>query len=306
MNWIAKALIQHIFSYIPFGEKLNYVGQRYFIRNLPHSEKQFSSRVGQALKHFKNFQEYGLSTESPTFYEFGSGWDFIIPLTYWLMGIDCQILTDIRPLIRVELINHTLNSLFVHQHEMPFLSRKMSTQFRLKSGSTDELRGLFGIIYMAPCDAKHVSTIKTNSVDFISSTGVLEHVPSQDIVPILQECERILKPSGIMSHSIDYQDHYAITDQTIYVYNFLKYSDVTWRLVNPPLHYQNRLRHKDYIAMIKDSTSLKIMDEIIERPTPERVNSLQQLTLAPKFRDGYSYDELSITSATLVLKKELI
>ena len=52
-----------------------------------------------------------------------------------------------------------------------------------------------------------------------------------------------------MSCVIDYLDHYSYFDKKISAYNYLQYSDATWALFNPALHYQNRLRHRDYLDL---------------------------------------------------------
>jgi len=303
MNWKVKAIIQQVFSHIPFGEQMNYLGQRYIIRNLPRKE-DFWSNVSHAQEHFNNFRKHGMPMESPIFYEFGVGWDLIIPLTYYLMGIDHQILVDIRPLLRKELINDTLKRLYMRQHELSMLSRKFERPICIQWGSANEIKELFGMVYLAPCDARNVSILDRNSVDFITSTGVLEHVPARDVAPILRECERLLKPGCVMSHAIGYFDHYSVLDPKTSIYNFLKYSDLVWRFFSPSLHYQNRLRHKDYLTIIRASTNLKIVDEIIHSPTTEEMEKLRQIRLAQRFRANYTLDDLAVKGATLVLRKE--
>jgi SAM-dependent methyltransferase len=301
MDWRLKALMQLIFSYMPFGEKINYAGQRYLIKNLPFSDQAFSDHLVNARIHFEQFRNHGKPLESPVFYEFGVGFDLLIPLAYYFMGIDQQIVVDIRPVLRIELLNDTLRRLYLRQHEIHTFSRFMNEPIQI--GNLDQLKEIFGIQYLAPYDARNIPMIKANSVDFISSSGVLEHVPEIDVLAIIEECERLLKPGSIMSHHIGYHDHYYAIDHRISAYNFYKYDDLTWRLFSPPLHYQNRLRHKDYIAMIRDNTSLRIVDEIIYPPQPKQVEKLRQIKLHKRFSDNYSFEELKIQKATIVLKK---
>jgi SAM-dependent methyltransferase len=65
-------------------------------------------------------------------------------------------------------------------------------------------------------------TIPSDSVDFIWSHSVLEHVRMNELSPILSELHRILKPSGLSSHNIDYQDHLA------YSLNNLRFPEKLW------------------------------------------------------------------------------
>jgi hypothetical protein len=60
---------------------------------------------------------------------------------------------------------------------------------------------------------------------------------------ILQECKRLTSPQARFSFIIDYHDQYCSADPSITRVNFYRYSDALWRFLNPPTHYQSRLRH---------------------------------------------------------------
>jgi len=49
-----------------------------------------------------------------------------------------------------------------------------------------------------------------------------------------------------MSHTIDFSDHYAHADPNISDYNYLRFDDFQWNLLNPSIHYQNRMRTAYY------------------------------------------------------------
>ena len=59
--------------------------------------------------------------------------------------------------------------------------------------------------------------------------------------------QKNLKKNGMISAIIDYSDHYAHTDPAIGLLNFLNYSSDDWKKYNHESHYQNRLRHYEYI-----------------------------------------------------------
>src|SRR5436190_601029 len=71
--------------------------------------------------------------------------------------------------------------------------------------------------------------IDDGSFDLITSNSTLEHVPREDLDALLGECQRLLKPGGLMAFRIDYEDHYAIGDVALSPYNFLQYSEQNWR-----------------------------------------------------------------------------
>ena len=51
------------------------------------------------------------------------------------------------------------------------------------------------------------SEIEDESIDFIFSQAVLEHIPKNDFRQTMIECHRILKQNGVISHTIDLKDH---------------------------------------------------------------------------------------------------
>jgi SAM-dependent methyltransferase len=67
---------------------------------------------------------------------------------------------------------------------------------------------------LAACNAVYLTnglaglkTIPEATVDFIFSNAVLEHVRKADMPETLAELARIMKPSGLQSHTVDLRDH---------------------------------------------------------------------------------------------------
>ena len=110
MRWLAKAALQRGLGLLPQGERLNYVFQRRVLRSLPASESVFRRKFARALQHLRAYEEHGPGTPAgeARFYEFGAGWDLAIPLSYAALGVGRQVLVDIRPSVRVELVNDSL------------------------------------------------------------------------------------------------------------------------------------------------------------------------------------------------------
>ena len=158
----------------------------------------------------------------------------------------------------------------------------------------------YGIDYRAPCDARR-TTLASSSIDYITSTNTLEHISPPDIQAILRECARIIKDTGFMSFSIDYQDHYSYFDDSISAYNFLKYSDKIWALFNPALHYQNRLRHRDYLEAF-DAAGFEVVAAKQAHGTATDLAVIEQLPLAARFR-RYTPSELAVRYSLVILRK---
>ena len=285
MDFRYKCLLQTAFSLLPAGQQLNYLFQRYITKTLPSCKENFNVKIALADRHYDNFRKFSKTGTEDVYYEFGAGWDLINPISISLRGFKHLYCIDIRELIFPEILNNTVNNLI-----KPSLIKITRQNYRRL------LQDNFRLTYIAPMDARATS-IEENSVDFISSNLTYEHIPQKDIAAITSECYRILKPGGVMSCTIDYKDHWSYFDNSISHYNYLKYSDNAWRLYNPGLHYQNRLRHNDYMKIFYES-NFEVVDENFEKATTADLQALQKVI---GFVDNL--DEIGIKSSWIVLRK---
>ena len=139
------------------------------------------------------------------------------------------------------------------------------------------------------------TVFEDGSIDACISTNTLEHIPENSIRLIFKELQRVLKANGVVSARIDYSDHYAHTDSSISLLNYLQYSDAEWKKFNHNSHYQNRLRHYDYVELFK-SCGFEIVEQNFKfecRKIPEKIEK--------KFEGND--DVWAATSAHVVLKK---
>jgi SAM-dependent methyltransferase len=302
VRWLAKALVQKTLSYAPRSDDLNYVVQRRVYRSLPAGDAHARTKFARARQQFETFLEYG-AVDDPAravFYEFGVGWDLRVPLSYYVLGVDRQILVDLHPHARPELVNDSIRRLDAATPSFEAeVGRPLRTVGAPEIERTVDLERL-GITYLAPCDAGD-TRLADGSVDFVSSTDTLEHVPPEDIARILSECRRLLRPGGVLSCRIDLEDHYSRFDSSISRFNFLRYSDRAWAVVNSSLHYQNRLRYPDYVQLAV-AAGFEVLQERVSWASPEQLEELGRLPLAERFRDGYSPVELGVRGMTLVAR----
>jgi SAM-dependent methyltransferase len=257
--------------------------------------------VSSAKKHIGAAKEFlKCQLNEAIFYEFGAGWNLVIPLAFYACGAERQILVDIRNLLRSKLVNDSIEK-FQRIALDKTLLRKPNQFLNKKHDFLISLEKYYGIEYRAPCDARNTG-LETCSVDFVTSTNILEHIHPQGIQAILRECHRILKDDGIVSLFIDYKDHYAYFDRAISVYNFLRYSDRVWAFLNPALHYQNRLRHRDYLKIF-EREGFEILKSNCIDGTVADLDIIERLPLDKRFRTC-SPEELSIRSSHIILHKQ--
>lgn len=300
MTWRYKAHLQFVFSIVPFGDRLNYLCQRRVTRTLPISDAKFVYIVSVASEHIEIVRQYwGHHFEEATFYEFGAGWDLMVPLAFYTFGVERQILVDIHNLLKLDLVNDTIEKFQRMSLDLGLL-RKPDQFLNRGRGFLASLKKYYGIEYRAPCDARAVG-LDSGSIDCITSTNTLEHIPPQDIQAILLECHRLLRDDGIASFRIDYQDHYAYFDDNISVYNFLKYSDKAWKFFTPTLQYQNRLRHRDFLALF-DMVGFDVVHERRAEGEVRDLDTIKRLPPAEQFR-AYTLLDLAVRYVTIVLRK---
>ena len=92
-------------------------------------------------------------------------------------------------------------------------------------------------------------SIPDDSVDFIWSQAVLEHVRKADFLETLRELHRVLGPHGICSHRIDLTDH---LDGSL---NNLRFSEQIWEsaFFSSSGFYTNRIRYSEMLRSFEDA-----------------------------------------------------
>jgi SAM-dependent methyltransferase len=299
MGWRCKAFGHSVLSRLPLSGCLFYGVQRYITRSLPDSPAKTRERIGAFKRHIELVESLvTLRIGSMSFYEFGAGHDLLGPMTYYACGVNRQVVIDRNSLLRVALLNNGIQQL-----SMPCAGLVRPPKATVGPDSTngrESLRELYGIEYIAPCDAR-ATPLEPGVIDCITSTNTLEHIPQGDLRRILAECYRVLRPGGVVSFKIDYQDHFSYSDTSVSAYNFLQYSDSAWRKWSPPNHYQNRLRHSDYRELIS-ITGFEVVAEEVQEPSEADLRLLGRLRLATRF-GSYHLNDLATRGAYLIARK---
>jgi 2-polyprenyl-3-methyl-5-hydroxy-6-metoxy-1,4-benzoquinol methylase len=158
------------------------------------------------------------------------------------------------------------------------------------------------IDYQAPADAAKTG-LPPHEVDVVFSNSVLEHIPKPVLDAIFAESWRILRPGGIVFHSVNCGDHYAYTDPTVGQLNYLQFTSREWELLwNNDVQYQNRLRAVDFLELARKHEFEIVRDT--SKVVPERLDELRRLPkIAPEFR-RYSDEELCLTTVDFIGRKQ--
>ena len=160
------------------------------------------------------------------------------------------------------------------------------------SASIEELLDRCGSRYM-PDGLSSLRMIPDESVDFIYSQAVLEHIRESDFLETIRELRRVISKGGACSHRVDLKDHLGGA------LNNLRFSARLWEsnFMSRSGFYTNRIRFSEMIEMFKKArfdVEIVNIDRWPELPTPKA-------KLADKFRN-MSQDDLCVSGFTTVLR----
>jgi len=272
------------------------------------------------LRHLVMLHNNGLSTAPNTIGELGPGDSLGIGMSAMLGGADKYWALDV-----VRFANNTRNlkifdqlvSLFKNRERIPdnsefprikpyldsynFPSHILTEEHLAESLKPERLQllrkaidnpgeqiGGLEIKYIVPWNTK--DNILENSVDMIFSQAALEHV--DDLLDTYNILYRYLRPSGIMSHNIDFKSH-----GTSCAWNgHWRYSKIIWRLIRGKRkhsYWLNRYPHSAHIKFLEKS-GYKVVCDI------KNITSSQILRreLAPEF--NYLTDDDLVTSSAFI------
>lgn len=248
-----------IFGKMPFGRSIYYQVQKRITKTVPRmlvptvaTARRFTEHYYAIAHHFE------ADLGEARLLEFGAGWDLYGNLVLWCYGINHQTIFDLHRWVKPDQVNIVIRHLA--SDPPPGAVRSPRNTVGECDAWEKDLRAFYGIEYRAPADAGQTG-LPSESIDLVVTTSVLEHVPEPQIRRLLAECHRVVKQGSLMSHVIDYSDHYSHSDPSIGPYNFLKFSDEEWMRFNPDLHFQNRLRHIDYRKLFEDLGFVVLRDD---------------------------------------------
>lgn len=301
--WIAKAIVQKVISFLPNKHSVNYFFQKNITKGLVLTDVLFETKLGHCKQHIEAYSSENPNKQNFSSLELGTGWFPVVPIGLFLRNAGRMYSVDIESLLTIENTKTTIKK-FIDYHDTGLLEKLFPGY---NPERMDQLRKLYheentlGQINEAlhfeiiVGDILDKTILKNVQVDLIHSNNTFEHIPSVILEQILFRFKELLSPNGIMSHFIDLSDHFSHFDKKITSYNFLSFSDSTWKLIDNSIQPQNRLRISDYKSLYK-KVELPIRNEILISGDP---SDLRKIKLAEKYRN-INQKDLLVTHALLV------
>jgi SAM-dependent methyltransferase len=256
-SWIAKAVVQKTASALPWGwgYSANDFFRRHVTKGADLSDQVFKERSTAAARHV----EAGLSFRDQPVLELGTGWYPVVPVALYLCGFSSITSVDLVQHLNEEGLRKVVGR-FTDLEDREAL-RELLPHYepdridRLRKFLEDTSRPLVPAnvcLTLMTGDASRLP-FSDRHAGFILSNSVMEHIYPEVLRPILVEFRRLLRPDGRMSHVIDLSDHFSHSDDKITPYNFLRFSDRAWRMIDNSIQSQSRLRVDDYRALFTDT-----------------------------------------------------
>jgi hypothetical protein len=134
--------------------------------------------------------------------------------------------------------------------------------------------------------------IQSESMDFIYSQAVLEHV--EDLENTYKSMEKWLKPGGLMSHSIDFESHGTSKEWN----GHWTYSDLEWKIIRGGKTF---LINRQPLSTHRKLTTDQGFKILIEIPV-QKDNHLKRDALAKKFA-SLSEEDINCSGAYMLARK---
>lgn len=304
MKWILKAIIQKGISWLPASQKINYLFQKHVTKGVQLSDQYFSDKLGHATDHLRFYEKHG--TESPfEALELGSGWYPVVPIALFLAGAEKVISIDISPLMTHKGVLETVQK-YLHRYDSgkldqlkPYIKSdrlKALKNLAYEDLSKDDLLYRLNMRFLIK-DARDTG-FEDNTFDLVCSNNTYEHIYPHILKDIIREFQRIVKPGGLNSHFIDMSDHFAHLDQSITIYNYLRFNEKQWKRIDNSVQPQNRLRLSDYKKMYAEE-DIEILEEEIR---PGNIADLEKVNLAEPW-SSYQKKDLAVSHVHLISSK---
>ena len=305
-RWIIKAFVQKGISYLPASRKINYFFQKNVTGGVHLSNEHFALKIGHARDHYGYLLENKAEKKERFILELGTGWYPVVPILFYLTSSGRVTSVDIQQWMTRQTQQLTILK-FRQWKESGLLddlldeidpgrwTLLMDVLSKPEKYSREDINRLIGFIPLV-ADARKLS-LQSGSVDFICSNNTFEHIHREILADILVEFKRVLHPGGSMSHFIDMSDHFAHFDPGITIYNFLKFSEKTWKILDNSIQPQNRLRHRDYLEMYHQA-GLPVSHEEIREGS---IQELEKVKVHGEF-SAYSLPELAISHSYIITR----
>lgn len=256
VRWVAKAVVQKSITALPtrWHQPANGILQRHVTKGTVLSDRVFTARAGTAARH----AAAGAVCRARPVLELGTGWFPVVPVAMHLCGFEAITSVDLAShCSRRRLLDVVERFVVMHYRGtlgdlLPDYDRERADRLAVAlENPMDVGPGHVGLTLVIG-DVREL-TRPTGGFGLVVSNHVLEHIPTETLASILASLKHLVGPNAIMSHLVDLSDHFSHLDPAITPYNFLRFSEWQWRIIDNSIQPQSRLRVDDYRSMLAEA-----------------------------------------------------
>jgi SAM-dependent methyltransferase len=301
LKYYGWALGEKVLGSLPAGRRFYSAVGRVANRDRRGRKQSFASSLRLARKAKQ------LTPPRGTVLDIGTGWFHHDAFLLHLAGNYRVHLFDIEDKARMEYIANYLENLLrnsalvASELEIDEGEARIELERLLALGSREEIYEACGFV---PCITNEVAEpfLPEESIDFMVSNCVLNHIPPALLAAELTALRRMLKPDGRMYHLLGHDDHWTFHDPSANRFNYYRYSDRYYRLFfETKLEYQNRMVKQEWLRLF-DRADLEIEDYFALIDDTSR----REITELPRIDERfvcYPLEELAIIHSYVLLRK---
>lgn len=298
LKWQRRIATNSVKACVPFQNEL---------RKLKHAVKppvpgrHHELVLNGIVEQIAMIREAGGRIEDARVLEIGSGWIPVAPLVYRIAGAREVLLSDQHRLLHPNSV--AAAAAFLRERagrlarDLGVSPERIAEVLDVPlAGGLDAMLSALGLDYIVPLSAETL----TGRIDLAYSHTVLEHIPPAALAEIFALVRARLGPGGLFCNGIDNSDHRRSYDADLSIVDFLRYSDRAWKVqcINPQ-DYTNRLRHSDYVGLLK-TAGFDLLDARVH-VAREALRTIAAADLPERFRDKAPED--LCTTWSLMLAK---
>lgn len=280
MPWWLKVGSKIVIYRLPIGDKF-WKSIGFF----QHDQMEVPEYAYQSFQqHFQRVSQIKHLKPGFTSLELGPGNSLFSALICRSLGGEKTYMVDVD--------NFAIEDPQSYQEMASYLKQQNSPITNIESSqSFSEIMKNCGGVYLTS-GLESLKKIEDNSVDFIWSHAVLEHIRRDEFLKIMQETRRVINDDGVCSHTVDLKDH---LDGSL---NNLRFQANFWEsnFVDNSGFYTNRIRCVEMLDIFKEAGFEVRATELEKWPNLP----IPRTSLAKQFQN-FSDDELCIYGFSVLL-----
>lgn len=302
LKFYTKVIGQQLLSKLPRGRSIYRWFQNNINKSIQPTESMVQSSVNAAQRYLQVLEDLGDGDllKRGAHLDIGAGYHFTIPLMFYELGCNNQLLVDIQHLARSDSVFPVIDLL----SRCNLGKRQVRTLPDIDDHDLDSYLAQLGIEYKAPVNINgRESPVLDNSISVVTMTSVLQYVPRSVVRQIFETVARVLMPGGYFLAIILMNDQYSHFDQSLSRFNFLRYSEKVWeRWYCSEIFALNRMRASDFAALFEELPFKAAVWDVV-RPTNADYQELNRIKLSSDFA-RYNREDLASTLLLSAMKRD--